>query len=120
MGGICEANSSSQGKKQSKEDKIKQSNEQYQKQKLEKQNQQNSKNNLPDLMLDKFKDFPSWEGERYKGEGIKRMRGYICELKNDELVSLRDEFWKYTESLDPQNKKLLKVLRQSTLMEHGI
>jgi len=47
------------------------------------------------------------------------MRGYICELKNDELVALRDEFWKNSEALDPHNKKTWKVIRQSTLMEHG-
>jgi hypothetical protein len=27
------------------------------------------------------------------GEGIKRMKGYICNLPIDELKKLRDEFW---------------------------
>ncbi len=47
------------------------------------------------------------------------MKGYQCDLKNDELVSLRDQFWKHLDSLDPGNKKLLKVMRQSCLMEPG-
>ena len=42
----------------------------------------------------KFNDFPEWEGERYSGIGIKRMKGYICNLPIDELIKLREEFWK--------------------------
>jgi len=131
--GICEANSSPNPKKPTKEERLKEAYSNLQKQKAERQNQSGSKTNLPDLS-EKFNDFPCWEGkflmlhgiinliyvgERYKGEGIKRMKGYICELKNDELVALRDEFWKYKESLDPNNKKMWKAIRQSTLMDYG-
>ena len=35
------------------------------------------------------------EGERYSGIGLKRMKGYICNLPIDELINLRNEFWKY-------------------------
>ena len=40
-----------------------------------------------------FPDMPEWEGNKYKGIGIKRMKGYKCDLKIDELVKKRDEFW---------------------------
>ena len=44
--------------------------------------------------LDKeFPDMPEWEGEKYKGIGIKRMKGYKCDLKIDELTKERDKFW---------------------------
>ena len=49
----------------------------------------------PDYGDSKFNDFPEWEGERYSGIGIKRMKGYICNLPIDELINLRNEFWKY-------------------------
>ena len=43
--------------------------------------------------LDKeFPDMPEWEGEKYKGIGIKRMKGYKCDLKIDELTKERDKF----------------------------
>ena len=32
-----------------------------------------------EILDPKFKDMPEWEGERYKGEGLKRMKGYKCE-----------------------------------------
>lgn len=41
----------------------------------------------------KFRDMPEWEGDRFTGEGIKKMRGYKCNLKIDELQDLREEFW---------------------------
>ena len=42
---------------------------------------------------DKFKDMPEWEGNKYVGEGIRKMKAYICHLKIDELQKLREEFW---------------------------
>lgn len=32
-------------------------------------------------------------GDRFKGEGIKKMKGYKCDMKIDELNKLREEFW---------------------------
>jgi hypothetical protein len=64
----------------------------------------NKANNQDDLnpngfgkTLNKDPDFPDmeeWPGERYKGIGIKRMKGYKCTLKIDELIKKREEFWK--------------------------
>jgi hypothetical protein len=39
------------------------------------------------------KDMPEWDGERYKGVGIKRMKGYKCDIPINELNKLREEFW---------------------------
>lgn len=44
-------------------------------------------------MEERFKDFPEWEGDRFSGQGIKKMKGYKCSLKIDELNNLREEFW---------------------------
>ena len=40
-----------------------------------------------------FPDMEEWEGNRYKGVGIKRMKGYKCNLPIDELNKLREKFW---------------------------
>ena len=47
------------------------------------------------------------------------MKGYKCDLKQDELVKLKDDFWSYINSLDPYNKKTLGIIRQATLMDFG-
>ena len=41
----------------------------------------------------KFPDMEEWEGERYKGVGIKRMKGYKCTLPINQLNELREKFW---------------------------
>ena len=40
-----------------------------------------------------FPDMEEWPGDRYKGVGIKRMKGYKCDLPIDKLNELRDKFW---------------------------
>ena len=32
-------------------------------------------------------------GEKYTGEGIKRLKGYKCDLLIDQLEALREKFW---------------------------
>jgi hypothetical protein len=69
------------------------------------------------LSLDpKFKDMPEWDGDRYKGEGIKRMRGYICDLQIDKLNELRDEFW----SNKIKERLIWRQLRQAVYMDDSI
>ena len=41
----------------------------------------------------KFRDMPEWGNNIMKGFGIKQMPAYKCDLKIDELIELRDEFW---------------------------
>ena len=31
--------------------------------------------------------------KKYVGDGIRKMKGYTCDMKIDELQRLRDEFW---------------------------
>ena len=50
---------------------------------------------IPYYGNEKFEDFPEWNGERYSGIGIKRMKGYICNLPIDQLTALREEFWSF-------------------------
>ncbi len=40
-----------------------------------------------------FPDMEEWEGDRYKGVGIKRMKGYKCTLPINQLNELREKFW---------------------------
>ena len=40
-----------------------------------------------------FPDIEEWPGERYKGIGIKRMKGYKCDLPIDKLNEMREKFW---------------------------
>ena len=40
-----------------------------------------------------FPDMEEWEGERYKGVGIKRMKGYKCNLPINKLNEMREKFW---------------------------
>ena len=40
-----------------------------------------------------FPDMEEWEGERYKGVGIKRMKGYKCDLPINKLNEMREKFW---------------------------
>ena len=40
-----------------------------------------------------FPDMEEWPGDRYKGIGIKRMKGYKCTLPINELNEMRENFW---------------------------
>lgn len=66
-------------------------------------------------MNPKFLDMPEWEGDRYRGEGIKRMKGYKCDLQIDKLICLRNEFWNWK----MKDKLIWKHLRQACLMDDG-
>jgi hypothetical protein len=43
--------------------------------------------------VEEFFEMPEWEGERYRGVGIKRMKGYKCDIPINELNRLREDFW---------------------------
>ena len=40
-----------------------------------------------------FPDFEEWEGDRYSGFGLKRMKGYKCDLPIDKLIEKKINFW---------------------------
>jgi hypothetical protein len=68
-----------------------------------------------DIYDPKFKDMTEWEGERFRGEGIKRMKGYKCNLNIDDLHHLREEFWQSKF----QSKIIWKHIRSACLMDDG-
>ena len=46
------------------------------------------------LNKDYENDMEEWEGDKYSGVGIKRMKSYKCDLPIDKLNNLRTFFWK--------------------------
>jgi hypothetical protein len=60
-----------------------------------------------------FSDMPEWEGERFRGQGIKRMKGYKCDLPIDELNKIREEFWNYNIGKDI----FWKNIKQAVIMD---
>ena len=74
----------------------------------------NSRNEIePDFGDPRFKDMPEWEGERYKGIGLKRMPGYKCTFPIDLLNEMRDDFWNFK----IKEKPIWKHIRQACLMD---
>ena len=49
-------------------------------------------NNTIDGPDPNFPDMKEWKGNRYKGIGIKKMKGYKCNLPIDKLNKKREEF----------------------------
>ena len=64
-----------------------------------------------------FPDMEEWEGERYKGIGIKRMKGYKCNLQIDKLNQKRDEFWNKRNSHGSPNYKIWRVINQACVYD---
>ena len=64
-----------------------------------------------------FPDMEEWEGERYKGIGIKKMKGYKCNLQIDELNKKRDEFWETRNEHGAPNYKIWRVINQACVYD---
>ena len=54
---------------------------------------QKEKNNYFNKRDPNFPDMEEWRGDRYKGIGIKRMKGYKCDLPINKLNEMREKFW---------------------------
>ena len=67
-------------------------------------NTSSKKDNGPDP---NFPDMEEWEGEKYKGVGIKRMKGYKCTLPIDKLNEMREKFWS-TKINEDENWKIIQ------------
>ena len=61
-----------------------------------------------------FTDMPEWEGDIYKGFGIKRMKGYRCSLNIDELNKIRDHFWRSR----VENRERWQYIHQACIYDH--
>jgi len=70
-----------------------------------------------DQQKNEFPDMPEWEGDRYTGIGIKKMKGYKCELPIDKLNKKRDEFWDLKNSRDNDNYKIWRVINQACVYD---
>ena len=70
-----------------------------------------------DEQKQEFPDMEEWEGERYKGIGIKRMKGYKCNLQIDKLNLKRDEFWNKRNSHGNPNYKVWRVINQACVYD---
>ena len=64
-----------------------------------------------------FPDMEEWEGVRYKGIGIKKMKGYKCNLQIDKLNQKRDEFWNKRNSHGSPNYKIWRVINQACVYD---
>ena len=60
-----------------------------------------------------FEDMPEWEGERYRGQGIKKMKGYKCDIPIDELNKIREQFWRIKIS----KNSIWKQIKQAVYMD---
>ena len=62
----------------------------------------------------KFRDMPEWGNNIMKGFGIKQMPAYKCDLKIDELIELRDDFWASRQT----HKTQWKIIHQACVFDH--
>ena len=79
--------------------------------------EKNSVQLLIDKQKDEFPDMPEWEGERSKGIGIKRMKGYKCSLYIDKLNQKREEFWNLRNAHGAPNYKTWRIINQACVYD---
>ena len=66
---------------------------------------------------DMFPDMKEWKGYRYTGVGIKRLKGYKCDLPIDKLNEKRDEFWSCRNSHNNPNYKTWRIINQACVYD---
>ena len=79
-----------------------------------------TKSNIQSIINEQKLEYPDmeeWEGERYKGIGIKRMTGYKCNLQIDKLYQKRDEFWGKRNSHGSPNYKTWRIINQACVYD---
>ena len=74
-------------------------------------------NSLMEEQRNEFPDMPEWEGDRFTGIGIKKMRGYKCDLPIDKLNKKRDEFWDQKNNRDNENYKIWRIINQACVYD---
>lgn len=72
---------------------------------------------LENKMRKQFPDMKEWKGNRYTGIGIKRMKGYKCNLPIDKLNEKRSEFWSSKSSEEPSIRKTWRVINQACVYD---
>lgn len=66
---------------------------------------------------EEYPNFPEWEGEKYKGIGIKRQKGYKSDLPVDKLTELKDKFWQCRNGHNTPNYKIWRVINQACVFD---
>ena len=66
---------------------------------------------------DMFPDMKEWKGNRYTGVGIKRLKGYKCDLPIDKLNEKRDEFWSIRNSHNNPHYKIWRLINQACVYD---
>ena len=64
-----------------------------------------------------YPDMVEWKGDKYKGIGIKRMKGYKCDLPIDKLNKKREEFWNAKASHGNPNYKIWRIINQACVYD---
>ena len=91
----------------------KSSDKKYKNQKVIDESQQMSIETQKDM----FPDMEEWKGYRYTGVGIKRLKGYKCDLPIDKLNEKRDEFWSIRNSHNNPNYKIWRIINQACVYD---
>ena len=73
--------------------------------------------NLFKTEKEQFPDMEEWEGDRYSGIGIKRMKAYKCNLPIDELNKLRDKFWNTKNAPTNSNSIVWHTINQAVVYD---
>ena len=76
-------------------------------------------NSTIDFQKKEFPDMEEWEGERYKGIGIKKMKGYKCILPIDKLNLKREEFWESRNGHNNLNYKTWRIINQACIYDEA-
>ena len=66
---------------------------------------------------EEFPDKEEWPGDRFTGIGIKRMRGYKCNLPIDKLILERNYFWKTRGQSGHRLNKIWRVINQACVYD---
>ena len=64
-----------------------------------------------------FPDMKEWEGERYSGIGIKKLKGYKCTLPIDQLNKIREDFWNNRNNHHNINYKIWRIINQACVYD---
>ena len=64
-----------------------------------------------------FPDMNEWEGERYSGIGIKKLKGYKCTLPIDQLNKIREDFWNNRNNHHNINYKIWRIINQACVYD---
>ena len=75
------------------------------------------KNPMIEEQKQEFPDMPEWDGDRYTGIGLKRMKGYKCDLPIDELNKKREEFWNVRSSPENPNCNVWAIINQACVYD---